>query len=354
MGSSGDGPLASFYLDPDHVFAFVISYRPRDLFRCSEKSWTLYWAKYAWAHAASSRLCTPQMAGNLFDFSSDPVLRDAAMLNQLSASSSSTPAATFPPQQENFNGVVNFPTMRVGTLNRTSAFNMGARASEFVPWGTDSTLALAFAKLSLGQLGSEQLAPMEFMQNPVQNNYGIPAVGVPSLRQPGLAPHRLLQNGEVLPTVDIEGKKPASVLQQTLRVHVACLISDDGTTGAAGLLIKKGTSKFVCASYFLVGGSMEPALFATACCEGIKIAQAYQPALIVLESHLFYLLDVLHANAPCSEMEELTELLDPSRCTMEAITEGCNGAARRLATHCLQTGATEIFFYAPPDWLVLT
>jgi hypothetical protein len=53
-------------------------------------------------------------------------------------------------------------------------------------------------------------------------------------------------------------------------------------------------------------------------------------------------------------MEELMKLLDPSRCTVEAITEESNGAARQLAMHSLVTGVAEIFFGVPPDWLVLT
>lgn len=259
-----------------------------------------------------------------------------------------------PPQQTSYNAVIDFPIIRARTLDRTSACNSGSHASDFAPWGTDSALELAFAKLSLGQPGSEQMASRELMQN----NHGTPEMGAPSLRQPGSAqiiPQRLMQNGEVLPTLDIKGKGPASeVVEQKVRVHVGSLIAEDGTTGAAGLLIKKGTWQFLCASCFPMQ-AVEPVLFAAACCEGIKIARAYQPTSIVLESHLFHLLNLLAgARAPCPQMEELMKLLDPSRCTVEAITKECNGAACQLAMHCLATGLAEIFFGAPPDWLVLT
>lgn len=160
----------------------------------------------------------------------------------------------------------------------------------------------------------------------------------------------------MLPAVDIKGKGPAlGVGQQELRVHVACLMADDGTTGAAGLLIKKETWQFLCALCFPMRSTEETVLFAAACCEGIKVAQAYQPTSIVLESHLFHLVDLLlgGAHAPCRDMEELTALLHLSRCRVQHITEECNGSARRLAMHCLLTGAAEIFFDAP-DWLVLT
>jgi hypothetical protein len=159
----------------------------------------------------------------------------------------------------------------------------------------------------------------------------------------------------VLPTLDIKGKEPASEeVEQKMRVHVASLIAEDGTTGAAGLLIKKGAQQFICASCFPMRVA-EPVLFAAACCEGIKIARAYQPTSIVLESHLFHLLNLLaSAHAPCPHMEELMKLLDPSRCTLEAITGECNGAARQLTLHCLATGMAEIFFSAPPAWLVLS
>ena len=157
----------------------------------------------------------------------------------------------------------------------------------------------------------------------------------------------------MLPTVDIKGKGPASeVDEQKVHVHVASFFAEDGTTGAAGLLIKKGTRKFICASYFPMRVT-EPVLLTAACCEGIKIARAYQPSTIVLESHLFHLLKPLvSAHAPCPQMEELMKLLD--RCTVEAITEECNLNASQLALYCSATGMAEIFFGAPPDWLVLT
>uniref|UniRef100_A0ACD5ZSZ8 Uncharacterized protein n=1 Tax=Avena sativa TaxID=4498 RepID=A0ACD5ZSZ8_AVESA len=300
------------------------------------------------------RLCVPQTVGNGFNYPSDPVLRHAAILDHFSASSSSTPPLMISPQQTSYDAVINFPIVRTRTLDQTSAFNSGRQASDFAPWGADSTLELAFAKLSLGELGSEQMAPQELMQN----NHGTPAMGVPSLRQHGsaqLTSQRLMQNGEVLRTFDIKGKRPASeIVEQKVRVHVASLIAEDGTTGAAGLLIKKGTWQFMCAACFPMQ-AMEQVIFAAACCEGIKIARAYQPTTIVLESHLFHLLNLLAgAHAPCPQMEELMKLLDPSRCTVEAITEEGNGAARQLAIHSLMTGVSEIFFSAPPDWLALT
>ena len=57
---------------------------------------------------------------------------------------------------------------------------------------SDTFAELAFAKLSLGQPGSEQMAPQELMQ------YN-PAMGLLSLRQPRsvqLTPQRLMQNVE--------------------------------------------------------------------------------------------------------------------------------------------------------------
>lgn len=293
------------------------------------------------------------MVGYLFKYPSDPVLRHAAILNQIDASTSSTPTAMLPPQQKNYNAVINFPIIHARTPDSTPAFNLGRHASDFAPWGTDSSLELAFSKLSMGQPGSELMAPPL-----MRNNHGTPAMGVPSLRQPRsaqLTPQRLMQDGEVLPTLDIKGKGPASeVFEQKVRVHVASLIAEDGTTGAAGLLIKKGAWQFICASCFPMQVT-GPVLLAAACCEGIKIARAYQPTSIVLESHLFQLLDPLaSAHAPCPQMEELMKLLDPSRCTVEAITEESNGAARQLAMHSLVTGVAEIFFGVPPDWLVLT
>ncbi|XBH98480.1 hypothetical protein VPH35_127990 [Triticum aestivum] len=233
-------------------------------------------------------------------------------------------------------------------LNRLCAPQISGNPSNF-------DAALAFANLSLGQPGSQQMAPQELMQN----NYGTPAMRVPSLHQPGpaqLTPQGLMQNREVLPTVDIKGKGPAlGVGQQELRVHVACLMADDGTTGAAGLLIKRETWQFICALCFPMRSTEETVLFAAACCEGIKVALAYQPTSIVLESHLFHLVDLLlgGAQAPCRDMEELTALLQLSRCRVQHITEDSNGAARRLAMHCLLREEAEIYFSAP-DWLVLT
>ncbi|KAM3209122.1 hypothetical protein ACQJBY_063673 [Aegilops geniculata] len=298
--------------------------------------------------AVVCRLCAPQISGNPSNF--DAVPRNAAMLNQLYASSSSTPTATLSPQQEN---VINFLISCARPLNRTSAFNWGTRTSDFAPQGTDSTLALAFTNLSLGQPGSQQMAPRELMQT----NYG--AMRVPSLHQPGpaqLTPQGMMQNREVLPAVDIKGKGPAlGAGQQELRVHVACLMADDGTTGAAGLLIKRETWQFICALCFPMRSMEETVLFAAACCEGIKVALAYQPTSIVLESHLFHLVDLLLgvAHAPCRDMEELTTLLHLSRCRVQHITEQRNGAAHRLAMRCLLTGEAEIYFSAP-GWLVLT
>ncbi|KAF7094427.1 hypothetical protein CFC21_096737 [Triticum aestivum] len=386
MGSLG-GYVSPYgvYLDPERVFLLVINRRPRDLFnyvhsipgapadlRCrlvgfaeralqaprlgnwwpDESSWTLYWAMYAWAHADAmlNRLCAPQISGNPSNF--DAVPRNAAMLNQLYASSSSTPTATLSPQQED---VINFLISRARPLNRTSAFNWATHTSDFAQRGTDSTLALAFGNLSLGQPGSQQMAPRELMQN----SYGTPAMRVPSLHQPGpaqLTPQGMMQNREVLPAVDVKGKGPAlGVGQQDLRVHVACLMADDGTTGAAGLLIKRETWQFICALCFPMRSTEETVLFAAACCEGIKVAQAYQPTSIVLESHLFHLVDLLlgGAHAPCRDMEELTTLLHLSHCRVQHITEDSNGAARRLAMHCLLSEEAEIYFSAP-DWLVLT
>ncbi|CAM0913796.1 unnamed protein product [Alopecurus aequalis] len=308
IGSSGSGSASGRYLDPELVYAFVRSNRPRDLFcylnsvpgaiadlHCrlasfagtallaprpgsppwpDEESWALYWARYAWAHALVSRfvaggmndlvlcghganiccnigmsrcvlkhtlkpnyreavgssrrttipdtfiastlqkLCAPQVAGNPFGYPSDPVSRRAAIINQLEASSSSTPTAMLPPQQTNYNAVINFPITPAPTLDRASAFNLGRHASDFVPWGTDSTLELAFRKLSLGQPGSEQMTPQELMQNN-------PAMGLLSLGQPGseqMAPQRLMQNREV----DIKGKRPASeVDEQKVLVRVS-------------------------------------------------------------------------------------------------------------------------------------
>ncbi|KAF7107543.1 hypothetical protein CFC21_108156 [Triticum aestivum] len=300
--------------------------------------------------AVVCRLCAPQISGNPSNF--DAVPRNAAMLNQLYASSSSTPTATLSPQQED---VINFLISRARPLNRTSAFHWATHTSDFAQRGTDSTLALAFANLSLGQPGSQQMAPQELMQN----NYGTPAMRAPSLHQPGpaqLTPQGLMQNREVLPAVDIKGKGPAlGVGQQELRVHVACLMAGDGTTGAAGLLIKRETWQFICALCFPMRSTEETVLFAAACCEGIKVALAYQPTSIVLESHLFRLVDLLlgGAHAPCRDMEELTTLLHLSRCRVQHITEDSNGAARRLAMHCLLSEEAEIYFSAP-DWLVLT
>ncbi|CAM0876010.1 unnamed protein product [Alopecurus aequalis] len=413
MGSSGSGSGSGLYLDPELVYAFVRSNRPRDLFRylnsvpgatadlhCrlasfagtallaprlgsppwpDEESWALYWARYARAHALMSRfvaggindllkpnyreavgssrrttipdtfitstlqkLCGPQVAGNPFGYPSDPVGRHAAIINQLEASSSSTPTAMLPPQQTNYNVVFNFPITPAPTLDGI-AFNLGRHASNFAPWGTDSTLELAFRKLSLGQPGSEQMTPQELMQNN-------PAMGLLSLGQPGseqMAPQRLMQNREV----DIKGKRPASeVDEQKVLVRVATLMAKDSTTGAAGLLIKKGPRQFICASCFPMLAT-EPVLLAAACCEGIKIARAYQPSTIVVESHLFHLLIPYLAGAhlPCPEMEELKKLLDPSRCTLGGITKECNSTACQLALYSFTYRLAEIFFGALPE-----
>ncbi|KAI4976230.1 hypothetical protein ZWY2020_049837 [Hordeum vulgare] len=387
MGSlGGHASPPGVYLDPERVFSLVINRLPEELFRhlqsiprapedlrcClvsfagaalqaprrgnwwpEESSWTLYWAMYAWAHADAmrNRLRAPQISGNPPNFP-DPVPRIAAMLNQLSASSSSTPTATLSPQQKD---VINFLITRTRPLNRTSAFSLGTHTSDFAPRGTDSNLELAFVNLSLGQPGSQQMAPRELMQD----NYGTPAMRVPSLHQPGpaqLTPQRLMQNREVLPAIDIKGKGPAlGVGQQELRVHVTCLMADDGTRGAAGLLIKKETRQFICALCFPMQSTEETVLFAAACCEGIKVALAYQPTSIVLESHLFHLVDLPlgGAHAPCRDMEELAALLDLSRCRVRHITEESNDAAHRLVMRCLLTRVAGIFFDAP-YWLLPT
>ncbi|XP_044958812.1 uncharacterized protein LOC123410007 [Hordeum vulgare subsp. vulgare] len=111
--------------------------------------------------AVVCRLRAPHISGNPPNFP-DPVPRIAAMINQLSASSSSTPTATLSPQQKD---VINFLITRTRPLNRTSAFSLGTHTSDFAPRGTDSNLELAFVNLSLGQPGSQQMAPQRLMQN---------------------------------------------------------------------------------------------------------------------------------------------------------------------------------------------
>ncbi|CAM0955749.1 unnamed protein product [Alopecurus aequalis] len=391
MGSSS----ASCYLDPRRVYELVIRRMPCELFdyldsipgasedvhcyrlklvgeallsqpprRFPEEWWIMTLGQRAWNHAIYSRLCAPApMVDNATNFTSDaghimhlhnsssyfgrvltnePELRHAAMHYQLPASSSRNHAATFPPLKENSNDVM---------LDETSASNSRTRASAYAP--------------------SQAQASEEIMQNTVspheleQNNHGILELGTFWLRHPGseqFTLQRLEPNRKRLPTVDIKGKRPAAseveqIKVKILRLNVASLVLD-GLNSAAGVLIRNGsTEQFVSASCFSPMLRTEPALlFAAACCKGIKIALSYQPTTIVLESHLFTLLEyhLFTLNQQPADIVQLTEFLSQGhpRFIVRRISEESNGAACRLARNALHIKESYMFFNDPPEWLV--
>ncbi|KAF6983429.1 hypothetical protein CFC21_001618 [Triticum aestivum] len=256
-------------------------------------------------------------------------VRDAAMHNQLSASNSRNYTATFPPVQANSNDV---------PLDETSAFNSGTHASAYVPLRDNPTLAQAFNEL-LDNIFSPQ-------------KHGTGTVGPLWPCHPGSE-----QKRKVLPTVDIKGKRPASMKVTTLRLNVASLVAEDGINSAAGVLIRNGsTAQFVGASCFSPILRREPALLlAAACCKGIKIALSYQPASITLESHLLPLLNPLYASSDQPpDVVQLKEFLSQGypHFVVRDIPEESNRAACELALNVLHLRESYMFFNDPPEWLV--
>nr|XP_045083269.1 uncharacterized protein LOC109733675 isoform X6 [Aegilops tauschii subsp. strangulata] len=256
-------------------------------------------------------------------------VRDAAMHNQLSASNSRNYTATFPPLQANSNDV---------PLDETSAFNSGTHASAYVPLRDNPTLAQAFNEL-LDNIFSPQ-------------KHGTRTVGPLWPCHPGSE-----QNRKVLPTVDIKGKRPASMKVTTLRLNVASLVAEDGINSAAGVLIRDGsTAQFISASCFSPILRREPALLlAAACCKGIKIALSYQPASITLESHLLPLLNPLYASSDQPpDVVQLKEFLSQGypHFVVRDIPEESNRAACELALNVLHLRESYMFFNDPPEWLV--
>ncbi|XP_048537227.1 uncharacterized protein LOC125515714 isoform X8 [Triticum urartu] len=256
-------------------------------------------------------------------------VRDAVMHNQLSASNSRNYTATFPPVQANSNDV---------PLDETSAFNSGTHASAYVPLRDNPTLAQAFNEL-LDNIFSPQ-------------KHGTRTVGPLWPCHPGSE-----QKRKVLPTVDIKGKRPASMKVTTLRLNVASLVAEDGINSAAGVLIRNGsTAQFVGASCFSPILRREPALLlAAACCKGIKIALSYQPASITLESHLLPLLNPLYASSDQPpDVVQLKEFLSQGypHFVVRDIPEESNRAACELALNVLHLRESYMFFNDPPEWLV--
>ncbi|PNT71469.1 hypothetical protein BRADI_2g27950v3 [Brachypodium distachyon] len=198
MGSLGSD-YRPRHLDPDYVFELINSRRPDDLFQyldtipgasgdahClkvrhaaimsmqprssgDEDSWILHCARFARFEATNSRLCAPQMARNPPNLTSDAghymqrpnsssysrnmlathepdssELRHSASLNQLSASSSQTPAATFPPKQANSN--VDY--RHVTTVNQLSTSGLRTPAATFPPMHGNSNDVLLSASSS--------------------------------------------------------------------------------------------------------------------------------------------------------------------------------------------------------------
>ncbi|PNT63446.1 hypothetical protein BRADI_4g16063v3 [Brachypodium distachyon] len=296
---------------------------------------------------------------------SNDVLSHSAMLNQSSAPGSRIPTMTFPPQQTDSNAVNNFPVRHARTFSQEAAFNPGAPALANDP-RNNSTVAPAFAPLFLGKPGSGQMAPHKLMQDTVpqeleQCNYGTPVTGVLLPHQPGpekFTPQMLVQNREVLPSANIEGTKPASEVYQLdpviLRLNVASFIPQDGTEGGAGVLIRNNnTAEFIGATNFRIQSTEPARTFAATCYEAIKIAETHQPITIILESHLFPLLDWFCTNQiPWPEIEELKALLKPPRCVVRNILEESNGAACHLAIHAMLTSTPRQFFTDPPGWLL--
>ncbi|PNT71470.1 hypothetical protein BRADI_2g27950v3 [Brachypodium distachyon] len=190
MGSLGSD-YRPRHLDPDYVFELINSRRPDDLFQyldtipgasgdahClkvrhaaimsmqprssgDEDSWILHCARFARFEATNSRLCAPQMARNPPNLTSDAghymqrpnsssysrnmlathepdssELRHSASLNQLSASSSQTPAATFPPKQANSNVDYRHATM----VNQLFASSSQIPAATFPPKQANSNV----------------------------------------------------------------------------------------------------------------------------------------------------------------------------------------------------------------------
>ncbi|KAM3410176.1 hypothetical protein ACQJBY_002416 [Aegilops geniculata] len=256
-------------------------------------------------------------------------VRDAAMHNQLSASNSRNCTATFPPVQANSNDVL---------LDETTAFNSGTHASAYVPLRDNPTLAQAFNEL-LDNIFSPQ-------------KHGTRTVGPLWPCHPGSE-----QNRKVLPTVDIKGKRPASMKVTTLRLNVASLVAEDGINSAAGVLIRDGsTAQFISASCFSPILRREPALLlAAACCKGIKIALSYQPASITLESHLLPLLNPLYASSDQPpDVVQLKEFLSQGypHFIVRDIPEESNRAACELALNVLHLRESYMFFNDLPEWLV--
>ena len=169
--------------------------------------------------------------------------------------------------------------------------------------------------------------------------------------------HQRVCHIAVLPTVDIKGKRPASMKVTTLRLNVASLVAEDGINSAAGVLIRDGsTSQFVGASCFSPILRREPALLlAAACCKGIKIALSYQPASITLESHLLPLLNPLYASSDQPpDVVQLKEFLSQGypHFVVRDIPEESNRAACELALNVLHLRESYMFFNDPPEWLV--
>ncbi|KAI5018118.1 hypothetical protein ZWY2020_043006 [Hordeum vulgare] len=256
-------------------------------------------------------------------------VRDAAMHNQLHASSSRNHTATFPSVQANSNDVM---------LDETSAFNSRNHASAYVPLRDNPTLAQAFNEL-LHNIFLPQ-------------KHGTRAVGPLWLAHPGSE-----QNRKVLPTVDIKGKRPASMKVTTLRLNVASFVAEDGVNSAAGVLIRNGsTAQFISASCFSPILRRDPALLlAAACCKGIKIALSYQPASITLESHQLRLLNPLYASLDqLPDVVQLKEFLSERypHFVVRDIPEESNLAACKLALNVLHLRESYMFFNDPPEWLV--